>query len=49
MIWGSDFPHIRSIGLDTHSRVGQMFAAFDSADRAKLLGGNAIAAYNLPH
>ena len=49
VIWGSDFPHIRSIGLDTHSRVGQMFAAFDSADRAKLLGGNAIAAYNLPH
>ena len=49
VIWGSDFPHIRSIGLDTQSRVGQMFAGFSPEDQAKLVGGNAIDAYNLPH
>ena len=48
VIWGSDFPHIRSIGLDTQSRVGQMFATFDPEDQAKLVSGNAITAYNLP-
>lgn len=47
IIWGSDFPHIRSIGLDAQSRVAKMFEKFPPADRAKLVGGNAVQAYNL--
>ena len=47
VLWGSDFPHIRSIGLDTQSRVGQMFADFEPADQRKLVGENAVRVFNL--
>ncbi len=47
VLWGSDFPHVRSIGLDTQSRVGQMFARFDRADQEKLVGGNAAVAFDI--
>ena len=49
VIWGSDFPHIRSIGLDAQGRVGKMFAEFTPEDQAKLISGNAIDAFNLPN
>ena len=47
IMWGSDFPHIRSIGLDAKSRVGAMFAQYSEADQAKLVGGTAAKVFGL--
>ena len=47
ILWGNDFPHIRSIGLDAQSRVGQLFADLDRTNQEKIIGGNAIAAFGL--
>ena len=41
VMWGSDFPHVRSIGLDAESRLGDMFDALSAADADKVVHGNA--------
>lgn len=41
ILWGSDFPHVRSIGLDAQSRVQNLLQSLPAADRDKVIGGNA--------
>lgn len=41
VLWGSDFPHVRSIGLDAHERLARMLDGLPAADQAKVAGGNA--------
>ncbi|MDA0262284.1 MAG: amidohydrolase family protein [Proteobacteria bacterium] len=45
--WGSDFPHIRSIGLDAHQRTAEMFGSLSAADQARIVGGNVAELYHL--
>ncbi len=47
ILWGSDFPHIRSIGLDAQSRLYRQLQTFSAEDQAKLVGGNAATVFNL--
>ena len=47
VLWGSDFPHIRSIGLDAHSTLYQQLQTFSDEDQAKLVGGNAVQVFGL--
>jgi predicted TIM-barrel fold metal-dependent hydrolase len=47
VLWGSDFPHIRSIGLDAQSTLYQQLQTFSVEDQAKLVGGNAANVFNL--
>ena len=39
VMWGSDFPHVRSIGLDAQSRLAAMFESLDERDAKKVVGG----------
>ena len=45
--WGSDFPHVRSIGTDAQEFVADLFKNFPREDQEKLVGGNAAAIYGL--
>ena len=47
ILWGSDFPHIRSIGLDAQSTLYQQLQGFSREDQAKLVGENAAAVFGL--
>ena len=47
ILWGSDFPHIRSIGLDTQSALKESIGNLPRADQEKLVGGNAARVFNL--
>jgi len=47
VLWGSDFPHIRSIGLDSQSTLVQQLQSFSAEDQAKLVGGNAVEVFGL--
>lgn len=40
ILWGSDFPHVRSIGLETQSAVGQLLGALPQEDRDKIVADN---------
>lgn len=47
ILWGSDFPHIRSMGLDAQSTLYQQLQTFSQEDQAKLVGENAAQLFNL--
>lgn len=47
VLWGSDFPHVRSIGLDTQSRVQDLLQTLVPADRDRVIGGNAAKMFNI--
>ena len=47
VLWGSDFPHIRSIGLDAQSTLYQQLQAFSAEEQANLVGGNAVRVFDL--
>ena len=47
VLWGSDFPHIRSIGLDADSAVFQLIEGLPREDQEKVVGGNAAELFNL--
>lgn len=47
ILWGSDFPHIRSMGLDAQSTLYQQLQTFSQEDQGKLVGGNAAQLFNL--
>ena len=47
VLWGSDFPHIRSIGLEVHSDLGKLLDSLPRQDQEKLVGGNAARVFNL--
>ena len=41
VLWGSDFPHIRAIGLDPHSSVFELIQTLPPEDQEMIVGGNA--------
>ena len=47
ILWGSDFPHIRSIGLDAQSTLYQQLQTFSEEDQARLVGRNAATVFGL--
>ena len=40
VMWGSDFPHVRSIQFDTPDVLESMFGTLSAADQAQIVGGN---------
>jgi uncharacterized protein len=40
VLWGSDFPHIRSIGLDADSMVYRLIASLPAHEQEMVVGGN---------
>ena len=47
VLWGSDFPHIRSIGLEAQEHVHQLFAPLEPEGWNKVFGGNAARVFNV--
>ena len=47
VMWGSDFPHIRSIGLDAHASLERILDGLSSEDQEKLVGGNVAKVHGL--
>lgn len=47
VIWGSDFPHFRSIGLDAQSALHELVGSLPREDQEKVVGGNAAKVFNL--
>ena len=47
MLWGSDFPHVRSVGVDAHGVVGKMLQELPAEDQAKIVGLNTAELYNI--
>ena len=41
VLWGSDFPHLRSIGLEAQEHLHSSFGRLPSEDQDKVVGGNA--------
>jgi hypothetical protein len=47
VLWGSDFPHVRSIGIETQSRLSEMLSSIPKDVQLQLVGGNAARLFNL--
>jgi predicted TIM-barrel fold metal-dependent hydrolase len=47
ILWGSDFPHIRSIGLEAQEHVQKMFGALPPQDQEQVVGSNAAKVFKI--
>jgi uncharacterized protein len=47
VLWGSDFPHVRSIGLDAAGRLTKLFEGLPIAEQNMIVGGNVAHLYRL--
>jgi predicted TIM-barrel fold metal-dependent hydrolase len=47
VLWGSDFPHVRSIGLGTQGKLADMLGGLSHDDQISLVGGNATRLFAL--
>jgi predicted TIM-barrel fold metal-dependent hydrolase len=47
IMWGSDFPHIRSIGLEAHDTLSRLFEGVPPRDVEKIVGGNVAKVFGL--
>ena len=47
VLWGSDFPHIRSIGLGAQEHVQKLFGALPPQDQERVVGGNAAKVFKI--
>ena len=47
VMWGSDFPHVRSVGVDAQSVVGKMLSKLSPEDQDKIVGLNTAELYNI--
>jgi hypothetical protein len=47
VLWGSDFPHIRSIGLEVQEHVHGLLGALPQEDQAKVVSGSAARVFNI--
>jgi uncharacterized protein len=45
VMWGSDFPHVRSIGLDAQNKVSGILGELNPSDRRAVLSGNVREVY----
>ena len=46
VVWGSDFPHTRSIGLDVHSDLKNLLKGMPEDDQVKIAGTSAAKLFN---
>ncbi|HXV59427.1 MAG TPA: amidohydrolase family protein, partial [Vicinamibacteria bacterium] len=47
IVWGSDFPHTISVGVETEHAVNELFGELGSEERTKLVAENAAALFQL--
>jgi predicted TIM-barrel fold metal-dependent hydrolase len=47
VLWGSDFQHIRSIGLRAQELVHKLFGALPPQDQEQVVGGNAANVFKI--
>jgi predicted TIM-barrel fold metal-dependent hydrolase len=47
VVWGSDFPHTISVGVETGRALDELFEGISSEDRRKLVSGNARRLFGL--
>lgn len=47
ILWGSDFPHVRSVALDTVESLEEQFKDFPEDVKRKLAGGNAARIFGI--
>ena len=47
VLWGSDFPHTRSIGLEVQSVLGKLVESLPRQDQEKVVGGNAAMVFGV--
>lgn len=47
LLWGSDFPHIRSIALDAQDRLAEIVAGVSGLEQDQMVGGNASEVWGL--
>ena len=45
VLWGSDFPHIRSIGIDAQGHVASLLEGLSREEQENVVGGNTAALY----
>ncbi|MSP52397.1 MAG: amidohydrolase [Alphaproteobacteria bacterium] len=45
-LWGSDFPHVRSISYETQAFLAKTFKTLSVADQRKVVGGNTARVFN---
>jgi predicted TIM-barrel fold metal-dependent hydrolase len=46
VLWGSDFPHFRSIGLEAQSALHELVGSLPRKDQEMVVGGNAAMVFN---
>jgi predicted TIM-barrel fold metal-dependent hydrolase len=46
VLWGSDFPHTRSIGLDAQSTLAKQLVTLSRNEQEQVVGGNAAQVFN---
>ena len=47
VLWGSDFPHVRSIGLDTQPKLAELFGNFSAEERDQMIATTVSNVYQL--
>ena len=47
VLWGSDFPHVRSVNYDTKKAIADLYGELPAADQRKLVGENAAKLFGL--
>ena len=47
IMWGSDFPHVRSIGLNAHSKLTELFGNYTETQRDQMIAATVSAVYQL--
>ena len=47
VLWGSDFPHVRSPGVNTQSEAAKLLGALSKGDQNKIIAANTAALYNI--
>jgi predicted TIM-barrel fold metal-dependent hydrolase len=47
VMWGSDFPHVRSIGLDAQTRLADMFKGLSDNDAKKITGDTVASVFGI--
>ena len=47
VLWGSDFPHVRSIGIGAEEHVTKLLATLSPEDQQKVVSGNATKVFNI--
>jgi predicted TIM-barrel fold metal-dependent hydrolase len=46
VMWGSDFPHTRSMGLEVHTELGDLLESMTKEDQQKVVSASAAKLFN---